>query len=240
MNKHNQPLILGIDSATSLCSVALVAGDTVLAQTTKEMSRGQAEELLVMVDTALKDANIDPQNLDCIAVTIGPGSFTGLRIGLSAARGLALAISKPCIGVTTFEAAAIALGTDNICNIGNNTLLVAIETKRDDIYAQLFDKNMTALSPGAALHPDELAKIVRPHSGNLLVTGDGAASALAMLQTHEIIANPVSTSAPQSAVGVCTIAKTRYQPGGHMVPAPQPLYLRPAEAKIAPPFVRPT
>ena len=234
MTNQNQPLILGLDCATALCSVALVSGDNILAQNTKEMSRGQAEEIMIMANNALGETGTDPLALDCVAVTIGPGSFTGLRIGLSAARGLALAIAKPCIGVTTFEVAAMMIG-EKISD--NNKLLVGIETKRDDIYAQLFDGKMTPLSPGAALHPDELAKMAKPYDGNLLVTGDGAKSALEMLRGHNIMASHVNPATLHSATSVCAIAKTRYKPGENP-PAPQPLYLRPAEAKIAPPFVR--
>lgn len=244
MSVNSEPLILGIDSANSACSVALVRGDNILGSITKEMTRGQAEELLVMADDILKKAKVEPSSLDCVGVTVGPGSFTGLRIGLSAARGLALSISRPCIGVTTFETVANGIATDGKFINGDleqQRLLVAIETRREDFYVQLFDGNFLPLSSGAALHEDELVKMLNSHGENLLenlmISGDGATRASTMLKNQGITTTTIISSPQQSAVAVCKIAKTRYPPDVDAQP-PQPLYLRPPEAKIPPPHSR--
>ena len=237
---ENQPLMLGIDSATSVCSVALVQGDKTIGAITKKMSRGQAEELLVMVDDVLKKANITPTNIDCVAVSVGPGSFTGLRIGLSAARGLALSISRPCIGVSTFEVTVgtIIADSENYKNIlGQKKILIAIETRREDIYAQLFDENFLPLSNGAALHEDELVKIVGPYTEELVVVGDGAPRAIEMLKNNGINLAAINPNFEHSAAAVCEIAKNKYSKGMDVSP-PKPLYLRPPEAKIPPPDSR--
>ncbi len=237
MNGHKQPLIIGIDSATSGCSVAVMAGGQVLATTVKEMTRGQAEELMPMVDGALKESGITPSQLDLVAVTIGPGSFTGLRIGLAAARGLALSLSIPCIGVSTFEACAAAVDKNAIGPDSRGKLLIAIETRRDDIYAQLFDADLAPLSTGAAMDGAGLVSLVADN--NVVVAGDGGLRAIEMLKNHDNTHG--NTNAVLFDVGIfsgavhaCTIADSKYKPGA-IPPPPQPLYLRPPEAKIPQP-----
>ena len=229
MNGHNGHLIIGIDSATSGCSVAIMAGGRVLASRAKEMSRGQAEELMPMVAAALKEAAITPTDLDLVAVSIGPGSFTGLRIGLAAARGLALSLSIPCIGVSTFETCAAAVDKTVLAE---RKLLVAIETRRDDIYAQLFDEGLNPLSPGAAMSDAGLGLLVA--ANNVVVAGDGAPRAVAMLKGCECNAQLLDANIQPGAIEACAIAGPRYVPG-EMPPPPQPLYLRPPEAKIPQP-----
>ena len=232
MNGHNEHLIIGIDSATNGCSVALMAGGRVLASVAKEMSRGQAEELMLMVDGTLKEAAVTPADLDMVAVSIGPGSFTGLRIGLAAARGLALSLSIPCIGVSTFETCAKAVDEKSL---DGQSLLVAVETRRDDIYAQLFDKNLNPLSDGAAMSAAGLGLLV---AGNdVVVAGDGGARAVEMLGGCECNAQLLDANIQPGAVEVCAIAGAKYTPG-EIPPPPQPLYLRPPEAKIPQPKIR--
>ncbi len=132
--------ILALDSATSACSVAVFCDDEVIAHGYEEMSRGQAETLIPMVADAMSAAGLVFDALDAIAVTMGPGAFTGVRIGLSTAQSLALAADKPLVGVTTLEAVFAAQGQ------ASTPFLVALDTKRTDIYAQLFDSDGEALT----------------------------------------------------------------------------------------------
>lgn len=97
------PLILAFDTSGPHCAVALCQGDRVLASRFEEMTKGQAERLMPLIEAAMADDGLPLDVLDAIAVGIGPGNFTGIRIGVAAARGLALALDIPAIGVSNFE-----------------------------------------------------------------------------------------------------------------------------------------
>ena len=98
--------LLALDTATSACSAALWQDGTVLARHLQPMARGQSEALLPMVAAVMAEAGLAFADLDLLAVTVGPGTFTGIRIGLAAARGLALATGLPLAGIATTEAVA--------------------------------------------------------------------------------------------------------------------------------------
>lgn len=107
-------IVLAIDSALDACSVAIVRDGQTLAHISEHMNRGQAERLAPMVREAAEQAGVAFDQIDRVAVTTGPGSFTGVRVGLSFARALALSLDKPCIGVSTLEALALEEGEDGL------------------------------------------------------------------------------------------------------------------------------
>jgi len=105
-------LVLGIDTSLDACSAAIVRDGETLAHLREEMNRGQAERLAPMVREVAQQAGVTFAELDRVAVTTGPGSFTGVRVGLSFARTLALSLGKPCVGVSTLEALALEDGEE--------------------------------------------------------------------------------------------------------------------------------
>lgn len=210
--------VLALDTATGACSAALWRDGRVLARRFEAMPRGQSEALVPMVQDVMAEAGVDFPDLDLVAVTVGPGAFTGLRIGLATARSLALAAGKPCLGVTTFDAVAAAVPP------GAAPLLVVLETKRADLYVQLFGPDGASLSaPGTAL-PEELPDLF---PGPLRMVGDGSERALATLPHAEVVAG---NGLPDAAV-IAPLAAGRWKPG-EPLPPPAPLYLRPPDVTM--------
>ena len=111
-------IVLGIETATAVCAVALVDDDVVRAERRYEIPQAHSEKLMECVDDCLKSAGLALSSIDGIAISIGPGSFTGLRIGLSVAKGLAFATDKPVVGVPTLEALAVTTRAEGCCGTG--------------------------------------------------------------------------------------------------------------------------
>lgn len=172
-------LVLGLDTATSGCAVALVetgkGGDAAtLAAEAAQMPRGQSEALMPMVEQVMQAAGRSLKEVELFAVTAGPGAFTGLRIGLAAARGMALAAGKPCIGVTTFDALAHAIQAGTVAK---RMILCIVESKRKDAFVQLYTPEHTQACDPATLRPDELAVWLdkkKIGKDGLVITGDAA------------------------------------------------------------------
>lgn len=128
-------LILAIDTALDACSAAVLDtnANRIVAHESQPMKRGHAEALMPLIARTMKTAAIPFARLDRIAVTTGPGSFTGLRVGLSAARGIALAAHKPVVGVTTLTAFAAPVVSEN----GKHPIISTIDARHDHVYFQV-------------------------------------------------------------------------------------------------------
>ena len=230
------PLILGFDTSAAHCAAALLRGDQVLAEITEEMSRGQAERLVPLLQRVLDGAGVTWGDLDAVAVGTGPGNFTGIRISVAAARGLALGLGIPAIGVTAFEALSAGQHRAGPC------LLSLPSSRRGaDVVVQVLSET-GADGPPRELSLSESLDHIAPLQG-LAVHG-------AMAQPlHELLnADRQDVPAPQTLaladVGGAAIALTRAAVGkfrlGEKQGRPAPLYVRAADAappRDAPPVI---
>jgi tRNA threonylcarbamoyladenosine biosynthesis protein TsaB len=149
-------LILAIDTALDACAAAVLDTEAghLIARESQAMKRGHAEALMPLIGRVIAQSGVSFAALDRIAVTAGPGSFTGLRVGLSAARGIALAAKKPAVGVTTLAAYAAPVVSRN----GEHPVVCAIDARHDHVYLQVVSGNGSSLiRPRLALIEDVLA-----------------------------------------------------------------------------------
>ncbi|MFP1643909.1 tRNA (adenosine(37)-N6)-threonylcarbamoyltransferase complex dimerization subunit type 1 TsaB [Pontitalea aquivivens] len=205
-----EPLILGFDTSAAHCAAALLAGDRVVAARQEEMAKGQAERLMPMMEQMLADAGIGWRGLAALGVGIGPGNFTGVRIAVAAARGLALSLGIPAVGVSTLEARALGQP---------RPIAVTEDARRDMVYWQHFTDD--GASPPALAALADLPAVLQGQA----VTGTAAAIAAAHLRGAHVL-GPVMPLA--EAIARIALLR-RGLPGAR----PAPLYLRGADA--APP-----
>lgn len=230
-----EPILLAIETAGSRCSTAIARGSKILATESRQLRHGHGEALMPMVDRVMAEAALSPRELDIVAAAIGPGGFTGIRVGLAAARGIALATGARLIGVTGFAAVAHALRRKNrVRSLNGTLLLVALDSRRDDLYVQVFVLDTIApLTQPQTVLPDRLADWVGALAGSppLLIAGDAMGEAAAALE-ERVGFDVVPDSAPD-AVGVAAAAleAARSAPGEPV----RPLYIRPPDVTLPKP-----
>ncbi|MFP6745160.1 MAG: tRNA (adenosine(37)-N6)-threonylcarbamoyltransferase complex dimerization subunit type 1 TsaB [Alphaproteobacteria bacterium] len=217
--------ILAIDTATAACSAALMVGDAIVTRRFVPMARGHAEALMPMVEAVMAEAGAAYGDLDLIATTVGPGTFTGLRVGLAAARGLAVAGGLPVVGVTTLE--ALAHGVDPGVRQGRS-VVAALDARRGEVYVQAFDDGLKPVAPAAALRP--LAAVLP--AGPVVIAGSGAGLVRGALDRGGADVVIDDALLPDAAV-VAALAGRRFDPGV-ATPPPEPLYLRGSGARLPP------
>ena len=220
-------IVLGFDTSAGACSAAILGEDGgVCARRRLVLARGHAEVLMPMLQEVLAAAEVDFTTLGLLAVTTGPGTFTGIRIGLAAARGLALASGLPLLGVTSLEAVAAAVPAEERAG---RPLLVAIDSRRGDLFVQAFDAQNRPLGPARAVAALDLAS-VEP-SDDILVAGDAAERAVGILTVAGRLAAAARELGPPDAVAVAQLARQRWQPGQRQA-LPRPTYLRPPDVTL--------
>lgn len=212
--------ILAFDTATSACSAAVRQDGRVVARRLAPMARGQSEALMPMIVEVMAEAGTAFSDLDLVGVTVGPGAFTGLRIGLAAARGIALASGRPVAGVLTTEALAHGVPAQERAG---RTVMVVVDAKRADVFVQCFDEALRPLAAVRALLPEEVADLAR---GPLLLVGDGVERVLPHLP--EAVASTAS-AVPDAAV-VAELAASKWVAGEALPPTP--VYLRPPDVTL--------
>ena len=165
-------LLLALDSAEAACSVALWDSArpepaALLGHRRLAGARSQADRLIELIDDLMSAARLDYHALDMIAVDHGPGSFTGVRSAVAAARGLALAAALPVLAVTSLETLAAA-----VPEARPGALVAALDARRGEVYVQIFDRAGQPRSAPAAVAPERLVRSLEP--GPLRLVGSGA------------------------------------------------------------------
>jgi tRNA threonylcarbamoyladenosine biosynthesis protein TsaB len=211
--------ILAVETCLGGCSVALIADETILAHRFEVMERGHAERIAPMVQEAM--AGHDFASLDRLAVTVGPGTFTGQRVGLSFMRGLRLALKKKLTGITSLEVMAAAACAET----GLRRAAAIHDARRDEAYLSLIENGAVTLPPRVLSFPAAIEAIRA--FGPCVLAGTGAAAA------HEKLGGDftLSTIRQPDALFVARLALARPAPASD-APPPAPLYLRAPDAKL--------
>jgi tRNA threonylcarbamoyladenosine biosynthesis protein TsaB len=218
-----EPLILSVETATLAGSVALARGEQVLAVSTGNAGISHSNTLLNDIDVLLGGAHVALAETDLFAVAIGPGSFTGLRIGIATVKALAETLDRPCAGIPTLEAIALAAGE-------SERSVALLPAGRGEVFAQLFsvthDGLVTALDNATHISPQTLLE--KYGSLDVLWCGDGA------IANRELLVNGRVAPPIQSlATHVASLALKRFREG-RLQPADalQAVYVRPSDAEL--------
>ena len=213
--------VLALDSALTRCSAAVVVHGEVQAARHAEATQGHAALLPVMVRDVLAKAGGAATSLDLVAVTVGPGSFTGIRAGLALAHGIALASGVAVVGVTVCEALA-----DTLPHLGGRQLWVAIDSRRRRIF----------LERGGSISAESLDALPAPAS-KIALAGDAAAAVAARLAARDFDVMLTDARVP-AARHIASVGERRFR--GDLPPMPaQPLYVDPPEARLPAAGLRP-
>jgi tRNA threonylcarbamoyladenosine biosynthesis protein TsaB len=225
--------LLGIEAVTSWQSVALLEDDHVLAEafTSGEGTRGG--RLLPMLDEVLKKAGLAPEKIDAIAVSIGPGSFTGVRVALATAKGLALGTGARLLGISTLEALAAQTSVAGV-------ICPLLDAGRDEVYMGLFerqDTTMRRLLPDSIMRPEAVVSFIASSAYPVHLVGEVAGryrdcliaglGAQALLTEQALQAIPTAASVARLAAG-----RLAANPYGDEASEVVPVYLRRAEAEL--------
>ena len=222
--------ILALETSAKACSAAVTEDGRVLASAFQCTGLTHSRTLMPMVEAMLKNAELVLADCDAIAVANGPGSFTGIRIGVSAAKGLAFSAEKPAVGVSTLEAMA-----RNVA-FADGLAVCAMDARRQQVYNALFQAEngtLTRLTPDRAISLEDLAAEVKEDERPKIIVGDGARLCYNALSEQGISCRMAPPHlVMQSAVSVALEAEALAK-AGHLVTAQdlQPVYLRPAQAQ---------
>jgi tRNA threonylcarbamoyl adenosine modification protein YeaZ len=213
--------VLSLDAALTRCSCAVVVDGEVQAGRQVDATQGHAALLPIMVRDVLAESGVAAASLDLVAVTVGPGSFTGIRAGLALAHGVALASGVPVVGVTVGEALA-----DTLPHLGQRKLWVAIDSRRQRVF----------LERGGAISAESLDDLPNPE-GRIALAGDASARVAALLAARDfdVMLTDARLPAPRH---IALVAERRLR--GHLPPlSAQPLYVDPPAVRLPAGGLRP-
>lgn len=208
-------LILSIETGTDICSVALANDGELIALRESDEGRDHAKKVAIFVNELLRETGVQPADLDAIAVGKGPGSYTGLRIGVSFAKGLCYALNIPLIAIGSLDALTEVAREDYDAGIldieedewSNATLCPMVDARRMEVYTQVFDKAGNSLS-------DVVAEVVTTESfskwreaGTFVMFGNGAA------KCSELLPDATLVAVSPSARGIVRLAEEAFNNG---------------------------
>lgn len=205
----SDPIILSLDTTAAHSAAALLSGDIVLAHAFEPMIKGQAERLMVMVQELLDGQNLTPADLSAVAVCTGPGNFTGIRIAVSAARGLALSLGIPAIGVSRLEALAHGIQTPVIC---------LLDARQGTVFVQKFG-DVASTQDAVVIQRDDIAH----HCGGMAIVAlsDDVLSKT-LPNAHFIAADQIVINVAQASAALLD----------QDPPLPAPMYIRAPNAAL--------
>jgi tRNA threonylcarbamoyladenosine biosynthesis protein TsaB len=210
-------IILAIDTCMDACSAAVCDGAAMLAAASEPMTRGHQERLAPLVAEVMARAGLAFADLDRIAVTTGPGSFTGLRVGLAFAKAMALALDLPCVGVGTLEALAASAA-------GSGMTAACIDARRGQVYLQVFIDGRAVTAPDVLDLNFAAARLAELWPGGpARLVGSGAPFLSGVLPGAEVAATAVPD--PVAVARLALAARPSLLP-------PRPLYLRAPDARL--------
>jgi tRNA threonylcarbamoyladenosine biosynthesis protein TsaB len=219
--------VLAIDTATLSASAAIVDGERIVEETVRTTTH--SDELMLMVARVCERAGVAPRQLDAIAVGAGPGSFTGLRIGMATAKGIAFAAARPLWAVSSLAALAFAAVRRGVANPGDLVVPV-LDARRNELYAGWYRAEadrVVAIAPEQVMPPGDLAPAVAQHDARKILLGDA-------LTTYDLSGVPdvvrVDAPATPGAVEVALLALAGDR--ADVLAHGAPVYIRPSEAEV--------
>lgn len=184
-------MILCIETSTAVCSVALVDKGDVIAVRESLDGQNHAEKITVFIDEMMEEARISYKELDAVAVSMGPGSYTGLRIGVSTAKGFCYALDRPLIAVDTLAAMAHGFVSQQTTDNSQQTLSTVycpmIDARRMEVYSAFFNEKLERISDTEALVVDENSFMELKQNNHLYLFGDGADKLTSLFESENNI-----------------------------------------------------
>jgi len=226
------PLILTIETATMCGSVALMSGDHCLAEISIDTATTHSRRLIQQVDQVMRETAMAWENLDAIAISLGPGSFTGLRIGLSTAKGLCLAADLPLLGIPTLDGLARQITAPQ-----GAMVLAVLDARKKEVYGAFYRCNKAGVPERAGkyvvMKPAEMAVMIEEPT---ILVGDGSVLYREVFREQAaapLIFAPIQTFFPRAAT-IGLLGAELFATGDFVDPATViPFYVRPSEAELS-------
>ena len=230
-----QPTFLHIESSTDICSLAVSRGEEVIGFSETAEAYQHASQMTLLIDKAMQAAELHLSDLSAVSVSLGPGSYTSLRVGFSTAKGICYALEKPLITVPSLQALAGAIGREGLVDSlgeGAEILYVPmIDARRMEVYAAVYDQGLNEVQAPQAMVIDESAFSTYLEKGtHLVLGGNGAPKCQAILQHPQVHFVSVLATASNSV----PLAYLSYQQKDFVdVAYVEPFYLKPPNITIS-------